>query len=385
MSQYPRDSRRNPPRSKGDSRPTRDGPRQGPRGPRPDSRGDDRASEPRAPKRPPLTIFPTTLWEYPSQHYDAWLDDSGKVRTSRFAGRSGQLAMQGDQAYEGATPSWVIWQVLMRYTKPGDVVVDPMCGSGTTLDVCADLDRKCLAFDLVPSRSDIKRNDARKLPVPTESVDLAFVDPPYGTHIDYSDDRACIGKLDAGGEDGGDAYYEAMGRVLGELHRVLKPGGVLAIYVSDSFKKRKSKPGGTFIPIGFALFEMCFEHMTPIDLISVVRHSQKLDRGNFRKAAEEQNFYLRGFNHLILFRKEADPIDGPVHGPHDRDDDDEPGDPLQFDDDAPRPRQGPRSGPGGARPGPNRAGPRSGSGPRGPRNQGRPSGPPSRGPKTHRR
>jgi transcription elongation factor GreA len=29
--------------------------------------------------RPPLRVFPTTLWEYPSQHYDAWVDDDGKI------------------------------------------------------------------------------------------------------------------------------------------------------------------------------------------------------------------------------------------------------------------------------------------------------------------
>lgn len=361
---HPRDSRPNHNRPRGDARPQRHDVR--PRTGAPD------LPEPRAPKRPPLTIFPTTLWEYPSQHYDAWLDDSGKVRQSRFAGRSGQLAMQGHQGYEGATPSWVIWQVLMRYTKPGDIVVDPMSGSGTTLDVCTDLDRKCLAFDLVPSRPDIKRNDARKLAVPSDSVDLAFVDPPYSTHIDYSDDRACIGKLDAGGEDGGDAYYEAMGRVLGELHRVLKPGGVLAIYVSDSFKKRKSKPGGKFIPLGFALFEMCFEHMEPVDLISVVRRNEKLERGNWRKAAEEQNFFLRGFNHLLLFRKTADPIDGPAH---DNDDDDS-DEPFHFEDDAASRSNSNRAN--AARPAPRRD--QTGRPPR--QGQGRP---PSRGQKTRRR
>ena len=364
---HPRDSRHDSNRGNFRPKPDARAPRQGMRD----------SAEPRAPKRPPLTIFPTTLWEYPSQHYDAWLDESGKVRQSRFVRRSGQLAMQGHQGYEGATPSWVIWQVLMRYTSPGDVVIDPMCGSGTTLDVCTDLDRKCLAFDLVPSRPDIKRNDARKLSVPSDSVDLAFVDPPYSTHIDYSDDRACIGKLDAGGEDGGDAYYEAMGRVLGELHRVLKPGGVLAIYVSDSFKKRKSKPGGRFIPIGFALFEMCFEHMEPIDLISVVRHNEKLERGNWRKAAEEQNFFLRGFNHLLLFRKPADPIDGPID-----DGDDDSDEPLQFDDDAPPRRSQPQR-PQPQRPQSQRPQSQRSQGPR-PQQRRGPGGP-QRGPKPRRR
>lgn len=86
-----------------------------------------RFAEGRGPfKRPPLRLMATTLWEYPSQHYN---DSIGR-------------AMQGDKEYIGATPSWVIWQVLQRYTREGDVVVDPMCGSGTTIDVCADLEDK---------------------------------------------------------------------------------------------------------------------------------------------------------------------------------------------------------------------------------------------------
>ena len=61
---------------------------------------------PRArPERPPLRVFPTTLWEYPSQHYD-WVDADGR-----------RHSMQGDKDYAGATPSWVIWQLLMRYTR----------------------------------------------------------------------------------------------------------------------------------------------------------------------------------------------------------------------------------------------------------------------------
>ena len=49
------------------------------------------------PKKPPLRVQTTTLWEYPSQHYGT--------------------AEQGDKRYVGATPSYVIWNVLSRYTK----------------------------------------------------------------------------------------------------------------------------------------------------------------------------------------------------------------------------------------------------------------------------
>ena len=249
-------------------------------------------------KRPALGVMTTTLWEYPSQHYD---DSRGR-------------GMQGDKAYIGATPSWVIWQVLTRYSRKGDLVVDPMCGSGTTLDVCADLGRKARGFDLQPTRSEIELADARELPMDSGVADVAFVDPPYSTHVKYSDDPRCIGKLDASepGKRGepGEAYYTAMGRVLGELDRVLRPGGVLAIYVSDSWEKHKGRKSGTFMPIGFELFGMARRTMEPLDIVSVVRHNQKLSRGNWHKAAEEGNYYLRGFNYLLLFRKPKRPGDG---------------------------------------------------------------------------
>ncbi|MBS0187490.1 MAG: class I SAM-dependent methyltransferase [Planctomycetes bacterium] len=234
-----------------------------------------------------MQIMTTTLWEYPSQHYEGE-----------------QSRMQGDKRYVGASPSWVIWQCLQRYTKLGDVVLDPMVGSGTTIDVSTDLGRRGVGFDLAPSRPDIRQGDARKIDLPSASVDFAFIDPPYSTHVDYSDEAACIGKLDALGPDGGRAYYEAMRRVIREIVRVLKPGKYMALYVSDSYSKPGPNARSTgFAPIGFELFAMMREALQPVDIIAVVRHNQKLQRGNWHKAAEEGNFFLRGFNYLFIMRK----------------------------------------------------------------------------------
>lgn len=285
-------------------------------------------------ERPPLRVFPTTLWEYPSQHYDAWVDDAGTLHRSKASGgiagartkhadspddnarepdtRTGPTrgpqarAMQGDKSYVGATPAWVIWQLLMRYTRENDLVVDPMCGSGTTIDVARDLDRRGLGYDLAPSRPDIFRADARKLPLEDGKTDFFFVDPPYSTHIDYSDDPACIGKLDSGGADGGSAYYKAMDKVFAEAHRVMKNRRYMAVYVSDSWRKKGKGEGagGEFMPIAFELFALLRKRFAPVDIISVIRHNQKLARGNWRKAAEEGNFYLRGFNYLMIFKKQ---------------------------------------------------------------------------------
>lgn len=278
----------------------------------------------RSANRPPLHVFTTTLWEYPSQHFDS----------------PDGTAMQGDKSYVGATPSWLIWQLLTRYTRERDLIVDPMCGSGTTIDVARGMQRRALGYDLAPTRDDIFRADARKLPLEAGTADFAFVDPPYSTHVDYSDDPRCIGKLDAGGDDGGAAYYAAMTGVISELHRVLKPQRYMALYVSDSWRKRKgdetggsaspakraraaandtkvqpiahppvhaaahATKGGIFMPIGFELFSIMRTMFTPVDIIAVVRHNEKLNRGNWRKAAEEGNFFLRGFNYLFIMKRD---------------------------------------------------------------------------------
>ncbi|MEI8254417.1 MAG: DNA methyltransferase [Deltaproteobacteria bacterium] len=258
--------------------------------PRPDdphrhqrARRDERAPDPRAaarpgphrrPEKPPLRIQTTTLWEYPSQHYGA--------------------EIQGDQRYIGATPSWVVWQLIERYTRPGDLVVDPFCGSGTTLDVARDTGRKARGFDLAPARKDVERADARKLPLTAGEAQLVFLDPPYGDHIHYSDDPDCIGKLSAYD----DRYFRAMDRALKECARVLAPGGHIGLYVCDYFDKRKG-----FAPVGFGLLSSLAQYFEIADIIAVVRHNKNLDKGNFHKAAEEGNFFLRGFNYLFIGKK----------------------------------------------------------------------------------
>ncbi len=229
--------------------------------------------------KPPLRIQPTTLWEYPSQHY-------GK-------------GVQGDPNYIGATPSYIIWNLLERYTQANDLIVDPCCGSGTSLDVAKDLGRRAIGYDLNPTRDEIEFVDSRKMPLPDGHVDFVFIDPPYGTHVDYSDDPRCIGKIPAG-----DEYYDAMDEVIGEMYRILKPGRYMALYVSDSYEKKGLNKG--FHPIGFELFASLSKLFTPVDIISVVRHNKTLEMGNYRRAAEEGNFFLRGFNYLFIMQKPGD-------------------------------------------------------------------------------
>lgn len=226
-------------------------------------------------KKPVLKPMTTTLWDFPSQHY-------GKE-------------IQGDKEYAGATPSSIIWNLLERYTREKDLVVDPMCGSGTTLDVARDMKRRALGYDLNPTRKDIFRADARKLPLEDKKADFVFIDPPYSDHIEYSNDKRCIGKLSAF-EPG---YFREMRKVIEECDRILRPKRCMALYVSDSYQKKKG-----FVPIGLKLFELLCKYFRPLDVVAVTRHNRKLKRNRWHSEAVKGNYYLRGFNYLFIMKKD---------------------------------------------------------------------------------
>lgn len=106
------------------------------------------------------------------QHFDVW----------QFATADKD---SGSQSYFGAVPPQVLENLLWFYTEPGQTVVDPFAGSGTTVDVAKAMGRRVWA-------SDIRGNHySPHLPIHTHDVsagwpddaprtaDLVFLDPPY--------------------------------------------------------------------------------------------------------------------------------------------------------------------------------------------------------------
>ena len=238
-------------------------------------------------KKPKVTLQQTTLWDYPSQHYGT--------------------QQQGSQGYRGATPSYVIWNVLQRYTKEKDTILDPFCGSGTTLDVCTDLNREGIGFDISPFRADIRPGDARSLPLKANSVDHIFLDPPYADNLTYSDDPQCIGRTNAG--DG--SWQTAMDDVFTEMHRVVRPGGLIAVLVSDVMHKKWG-----FQPLGSELIVLGQRRWELVDHVIVMRHGRKVETDLARGTGTKKGHMQRGFSHLMLFRapkgKHTQPFIGQV-------------------------------------------------------------------------
>jgi len=95
---------------------------------------------------------------------------------------------RGDERFgddwPGRIPAQLIAHTLFYFTKPGDLVLDPMAGGGVVTDVCLLFERKCQAFDLASrdKRPEIEYHhwdpQNRTWPV-TKKPDLIFFDPPY--------------------------------------------------------------------------------------------------------------------------------------------------------------------------------------------------------------
>jgi len=222
-------------------------------------------------KKPPFET--TTLWDFPTQNYGDKL--------------------HGDNKYSGVTPAFIIWNLIQRYTKENDLVVDPMCGSGTAIDVCKEENRKVLGFDIVPYRVDIKQADARKLPLNDKTVDFVFVDSPYSDNIKYNDHPDNIGKISCENP----IFFEEMEKVAKEAYRILKAGKYIAWLIGDQAKKKK------FVPVGCKLYFILEKYFKPVDLVCVTRHNQSSNTSIWHERAKRYNFYLRGFKYLIIMQK----------------------------------------------------------------------------------
>jgi DNA modification methylase len=239
----------------------------------------------------------TTVWSFPDR--GAWATHQGNYR--------GNWAPQ------------IPRNLILRYTQPGEWVLDPMVGSGTTLVECKLLGRNgigvdinyealMLTFDrlnfepqnlyetLPPTEIRLYHGDARNLDlIPDESIDLIATHPPYANIIAYSKGNTIDGDLSR--LRSLDDYLDAMTEVAMECYRVLKPGRHCAILVGDTRRHKH------YVPIAFRVMERFLQvgFILREDVIKV-QWKMKSTRERWQRQAE-RDFLLIYHEHLFIFRK----------------------------------------------------------------------------------
>lgn len=109
------------------------------------------------------------------------LDHLAQVETWTALGTNQQLAYatHGIFRYFGKFPPPIATHLISRYTSPGDLVIDPMCGSGTTGVESAILGRKCILNDVNPLSILLARVKTTKLPEKMLAEKLEYITAHY--------------------------------------------------------------------------------------------------------------------------------------------------------------------------------------------------------------
>jgi hypothetical protein len=145
-------------------------------------------------------------------------------------------AFRHDRAFgvphPGSIPAGIIAHALHYFSPPDGLVVDPMAGGGTTFDVCEGMGRRCLAYDLAPTRSEIQPHDITQgFPPETLGCDLIFCDPPYHTMLasKYPADSVASAPLTG--------WMDFLERLARSAFATLRPGGYLALLLAPQTEK----------------------------------------------------------------------------------------------------------------------------------------------------
>ena len=230
----------------------------------------------------------TTVWSFPER---------GKWATHNSSFR-GNFAPQ------------IARNVILRYSKKGETVLDPMMGGGTTLIEAKLLDRKAIGFDINPEIVKIasknlrfngkfspvvKAGDVRNLsPIKDSSIDLILTHPPYLNIIKYSNGKV---EGDLSNIGGVKKFCDELEKGIIEMFRVLKPGHYCAALIGDTRKRRH------YVPLAYYVMERFLRNGFILKEDIIKTQHNCLSTPYWKVQSKKYNFFLIMHEHLFVFRK----------------------------------------------------------------------------------
>lgn len=195
--------------------------------------------------------------------------------------------------YPGNLPPEIVENVLYYWTEPFDLIVDPMAGGGSTIDVCKKLYRRYKTTDIKPIRDDVEQWDLTKgYPLEAKNCNLIFLDPPYYKKIDYGEQS--VSSLDR------DNFLKFTEKLAKDSFKTIKKGGYVALIISD-YLDYENATQSILTPEYYTQFKKV--GFTPINHIQLPLSTEQWSPTDVERA-KEKKILLAISRDLYIFRRE---------------------------------------------------------------------------------
>lgn len=216
-----------------------------------------------------------------------------------------------DAKWRGNWSPYIPRNILLRYSKENDLVLDQFAGGGTTLVEAKLLNRNIIGVDVndialerckektnfehegANGKIYLRKGDARNLDfIPDKSIDLICTHPPYADIIKYSEDiKEDLSRLKVKN------FLEEMKKVAAESYRVLKSDKFCAVLMGDTRQK------GHMIPMAFDVMKDFQDAGFKLKELIIKEQHNCRATGYWKTNSVKYNFLLIAHEYLFIFKK----------------------------------------------------------------------------------
>lgn len=228
--------------------------------------------------------------------------------------------------YHGNFIPQIPYQLIKRYTKEKEIVLELFSGSGTTLFECEDLNRNYIGFDINQDIIDYVENKIKEDNIKIhyklnncdvtdrckfsfcmieslktlgkEKVDFLIMHPPYLDIIKFTDKKEDLSQI-----SDVSVFIDKIKLAAGNAIPFIKKGGYFSIVMGDLYRNKEVVPLSFYVMC--AVKELSGAKLKGIVIKNIEGNRGKLGANNIWKyRALKSDYFLFKHEYILVFRKQ---------------------------------------------------------------------------------